>query len=63
MTTIEEVTGLIAGRSSVVKRLTANVTEISTQIGQITNGGISGNGTQATTNVKLLTLQNSDETS
>ncbi|CAB4038431.1 PREDICTED: uncharacterized protein LOC107336333 [Paramuricea clavata] len=57
MATIEELTGLIAGLSSVVKGLTTNVAEISTQVGQLTNAGISGNDTQATSNLKLPTLQ------
>jgi hypothetical protein len=53
MATIEELTGLIAGHSSVVKGLTTNVAEISTQVGQLTNAGISsGNDTQATPNLK-----------
>ena len=57
MATIEELTGLIAGLSSVVKGLTTNVAEISTQVGQLTNAGISGNDTQATPNLKLPTLK------
>lgn len=57
MATVEELTELIAGLSSVVKGLTTNVAEISTQVGQLTNAGISGNDTQATPNLKLPTLQ------